>query len=96
MRWQVIVHYAYKIERNSPRSRFYVIRKLLSHDQLLNVHIEASNLGLVSNLLSYPEAPAACASLNRTPSQANAPELEDVRGVSFPVGSQVADRSLRV
>jgi hypothetical protein len=56
MRWQVIVHYAYKIERNSPRSRFYVIRKLLSHDQLLNVHIEDSNLGLVSNLLSYPEA----------------------------------------
>jgi hypothetical protein len=89
MRWQVIVRYVYKIERNSPRSRFYVIRKLLPHDQLLTFHIGASNLGLVSKLLSYPEAQAACARLNRTPSQANAPELEDIGSVSFPVASPV-------
>jgi hypothetical protein len=45
-----IVHYAYKIERYSPRSRFYVIRKFLHHYELLTFHIEDSNLGLVSNL----------------------------------------------
>jgi hypothetical protein len=54
MRWQVIVLYAYKIEGNSTRSRCYVIRKLLRHEQLLTVYIEDSNLGLVNHLLSYP------------------------------------------
>jgi hypothetical protein len=89
------VHYAYKIERNSPRSRFYVIRKFLHHDELLTFHIEDSNLGLVSNLLSYPDAQAACARLNPIPSQANAPELKSIRGVSFPAASPVA-RILKV
>ena len=96
MRRQVIVHYAYKIERNSPRSRFYVIRKPLRHDQLLTFHIEDSNFGLVSDLLSYPAVQAACARLNRTLSQANAPDLKDIRSVSFPAASPVADRILKV
>jgi hypothetical protein len=90
MRWQVIVRYVYKIERNSFRSRFYVIRKFLPHDQLLTFHIEDSSLGLVSKLLSYPAAQAACARLNRTPSQVNAPELGDIGSVSSPVASSVA------
>ena len=93
MGWQVIVHYAYKIERNRPRSRFYVIRKLLRHDQLLTFHIEDSNLGLVSNLLSYPEAQATCDRLNRALAQADAPGLKDIRGASFPVANPAADPS---
>ena len=52
MRWQLIVAYAHKIEGNSTRSRFYMIPKLLCHEQLLTVYIEDSNLGLVNNLLS--------------------------------------------
>jgi hypothetical protein len=63
----VIVHYVYKIERNGPRGRFYVIRKLLPHDQLLTFHVGDSNLGLVSKLLSYPEAQAACPDLIALP-----------------------------
>jgi hypothetical protein len=66
------MHYVYKIERNGPRSRFYAIHKCLRHAQLLTFHIEDSDLGLVSNLLSYPDAHATCEQFNRTLSQAHA------------------------
>ena len=48
------VDFVYKIERNGCRSKYYVIRKFLRHKQPQNFHIEDSNLGIVSNLLSYP------------------------------------------
>jgi hypothetical protein len=66
------VHYVYKLERNGPHSRFYVIHKFLRHAQLLTVHIEDSDLGLVSDLLSYPAAQAAFDELNRTSSERHA------------------------
>jgi hypothetical protein len=55
----------YKIERNSHRSKFYVIRKFLYHKQPQNFHIEDSNLGIVSNLLSYTDAKVSCDRFNR-------------------------------
>jgi hypothetical protein len=41
------VDFVYKIERNSHRSKFYVIRKFLHHKQPENFRIEDSNLGCV-------------------------------------------------
>jgi hypothetical protein len=55
----------YKIERNNHRSKFYVIRKFLCHQQPGNFHIEDSNLGIVSDLLSYPDAKVSCDRFNR-------------------------------
>ena len=69
---RVIVHYVYKLERNGPHSRFYVIHKFSRHAQLLTIHIEDSDLGLVSGLLSYPAAHAACDKLNCTSSERHA------------------------
>jgi hypothetical protein len=54
----------YKIERNGHRSKFYVIRGFLRHKQPATFHIEDSNLGVVSNLLSYPDAKVCCDRLN--------------------------------
>jgi len=50
------MNFVYKIERNSRRSKYYVIRKYLRHPQPENFRIEDSNLGIVSGLLSYPDA----------------------------------------
>lgn len=55
----------YKIERNRRRSKFYVIRKFLPHEQPDIFHIEDSDLGIVSNLLTYAEAKVCCDQLNR-------------------------------
>ncbi len=66
------MHYVYKIARNGLHSRFYVIHKFLRHAPLLTFHIEDSDLGQVGNLLSYPDAHAACEQFNRTLSQADA------------------------
>ena len=57
--------FVYKIERNGWRSKYYVIRKFLRHKQPQNFHIEDSNLGIVSNLLSYPDATISCDQFNR-------------------------------
>lgn len=57
--------FVYKIERNSHRSKFYVIRKFLRHQQPENFRIEDSNLGIVSNLLSYTDAKISCHRFNR-------------------------------
>ena len=57
--------FVYKIERNGCRSKYYVIRKFLRHKQPQNFHIEDSNLGIVSNLLSYPDATVSCDRFNR-------------------------------
>jgi hypothetical protein len=59
------VDFVYKIERNGWRSKYYVIRKFLRHKQAQNFHIEDSNLGIVSNLLSYPDATISCDQFNR-------------------------------
>jgi hypothetical protein len=59
------VDFVYKIERNGCRSKYYVIRKFLHHKQPQNFHIEDSNLGIVSNLLSYPDATVSCDRFNR-------------------------------
>ena len=52
--------FVYQIERNGCRSKYYVIRKFLRHKQPENFRIEDSNLGIVSNLLSYPDAKVSC------------------------------------
>ena len=57
--------FVYKIERNGCRSKYYVIRKFLRHKQPQNFHIEDSRLGIVSNLLSYPDATVSCDRFNR-------------------------------
>ena len=57
--------FVYKIERNGWRSKYYVIRKFLRHKQTQNFHIEDSNLGIVSNLLSYSDATVSCDRFNR-------------------------------
>jgi hypothetical protein len=59
------VDFVYKIERNSHRSKFYVVKKFLRHKQPENFRIEDSNLGIVSNLLSYPDATVSCDRFNR-------------------------------
>ena len=59
------MHFVYKIERNSHRSKYYVIRKCLRHKQPENFRIEDSKLELVSNLLSYPDAEVSCDRFNR-------------------------------
>lgn len=56
--------FVYKIERNSQRSKYYVIRKFLRHKQPETFRIEDSNLGIVSNLLSYPDAKVLCDRFN--------------------------------
>lgn len=59
------VDFVYKVERNSHRSRFYVIRKFLRRKRLEKFRIEDSNLGIVSNLLSYPDAKVSRDRFNR-------------------------------
>jgi hypothetical protein len=59
------VDIVYKIERNGWRSKYYVIKRFLCHKQLENFHIEDSDLGTVSNLLSYADAKVSCDRLNR-------------------------------
>jgi hypothetical protein len=59
------VDFVYKIERNGHHSKFYVIRKFLRHKQPESFRIEDSNLGIVSNLLSYTDAKVCCDRFNR-------------------------------
>jgi hypothetical protein len=59
------VDFIYKIERNSHRSKYYVIRKFLRYKQPETFRIEDSNLGIVGNLQSYPDAKVSCDRFNR-------------------------------
>lgn len=75
--------FVYKIERNSHRSKYYVIRKFLRHKQPENFRIEDLNLGIVSNLLSYPDAKASCDRFNREQLEAENPRADSC-GVKRP------------
>jgi hypothetical protein len=58
--------FIYKLERNGRRSKRYVVKKFLRHEQPKNFHIEDSSLEIVSNLLSYHDAEKVCNRFNST------------------------------
>ena len=62
---KINMRFIYKIERNSRRSKYYLIRKFLPRQQSGTYHIEDSDLGIVSKLLNYADALVYCAQLNQ-------------------------------
>ena len=56
--------FVYKVERKSPRSKFYVVRKFLRHYAGLGDHFDDLPREVVSIDLSYDQAHASCDQLN--------------------------------